>query len=56
MNPALDPHSIKWTAKQELKEELFRAAVEAEKERLRNWKPWWQRLLPWTISIKRRVA
>jgi hypothetical protein len=33
----------------EIAEEKFRAAVEAEKERLR-W-PWWKKLFPWRVRI-----
>lgn len=38
-----------------LLEERFRAAVEQEKRRIRARKPWYQRLFPFTITIKRRV-
>jgi hypothetical protein len=42
-------------ARAELDAEEYRAAVEAQKERLRaRFKaPWWRRLFPWTITIKR---
>lgn len=44
-------------AEQELAEELRRAAIEAEKQRIRDraWRPWWRRLvdrLPFTITWK----
>lgn len=41
------------TAKREIKEERFRAAVEHEKERLRRQR-WWHRLFPFVITITRR--
>jgi hypothetical protein len=41
-------------AKAEVQEERFRAAVEAEKTRLRQHRPWWERLLPFVIRIERR--
>lgn len=41
-------------AESELLEEKFRAAVEAEKNRLRTFKPWWHRVFPFIIEIRRR--
>lgn len=41
-------------AKKEIAEEKFRQAVEAEKTRLRQYRPLWVRVFPWRITIKRR--
>jgi hypothetical protein len=40
----------------ELAEEAHRAAVDAAKTRIRKQMamPWWQRLIPFTITIQRR--
>jgi hypothetical protein len=54
--------SGKWTtadaaiarAKTEIAAEQFYALVEAEKERLRHHRPWWQKVFPFTITITRR--
>ena len=45
------------TARAELERERFRAAVEAEKAKLREreLRPWWRKIFPFVISIKRRV-
>ena len=37
----------------EIEKERFRAAVEAEKARLRAARPWWQKLFPYRIKIER---
>jgi hypothetical protein len=50
----MDAEQIKAQAMKELAEEKFRQAVEAEKERLRKYRPMWYRLFPWEITIKRR--
>jgi hypothetical protein len=50
----MDADQIKAEAMKELAEEKFRQAVEAEKERLRKYRPMWHRLFPWEIKIKRR--
>lgn len=42
------------TARRELAEETFRAAVEQAKARLRNRRPWWHVLFPFKITITRR--
>lgn len=49
----MDPKEIIKRAQAELEEESFRAAVEREKERLRNKRPWWKRLFPFVIKIER---
>lgn len=41
-------------AKKELADEEFRLAVDAEKIRLKQYRPLWVRLFPWKITIKRR--
>lgn len=41
------------TAKREIREERFRAAVEKEKERLLQQR-WWHRFFPFEIHITRR--
>lgn len=45
---------IQAQAKKEIAEEKFRQAVDAEKERLRQYRPLWNRVFPWVITIKRR--
>jgi len=46
--------TITLIAKDELKEEAFREAIEQEKEKIRNHKPLWHRIWPWQIIIIRR--
>lgn len=46
--------AIRRAAKAEILKENFRAAVDTEKARLRAYVPVWQRIFPFTISIKRR--
>lgn len=41
-------------ARAELEAERFRNAVEVEKQRLRNKRPWWTKLFPYTIKIERK--
>lgn len=53
----MDPFNPIIQAREEFAQEQFRDAVDAEKARLREQarrRPWWQRLFPWTITIKRR--
>ena len=48
---------IRTTAEEELRDEAFRSAVEAEKVRIRierKKKPFWHRLFPFTITITRK--
>lgn len=45
---------VRFVAEKELREERFRAAVEIEKERLRNYRPLLHRLFPFVITISRR--
>ena len=42
---------VKEQALEEIREEDFRAAVAAEKQRIRNRRPWWKRLLSIRITI-----
>lgn len=42
------------TAKREVEQENFRAAVEQAKVQLKQSRPFWHRLFPFEISIKRR--
>ncbi len=42
---------VKSSAEGEFKEELFREAVEREKERLRKRRSLWNRIFPWRIII-----
>lgn len=46
--------SIIQTAKEELEQEYFRMAVEKEKNKLRNKKTLWQKIMPYKIVIIRR--
>ena len=50
----MDISQIKKTAQQELREEEFRRRVEAEKQKLRVKRPFWERILPFKIRIERR--
>lgn len=53
----IDPDLVRHRAQQEFEQEAFRAAVEAEKVRLRARQSLWHRLtswLPFTITIKRK--
>lgn len=50
----MNTDEIQAQAKKEIAEENFRQAVEAEKARLRQYRPLWVRLFPWQITIKRR--
>jgi len=53
----LDPDIVRQRALKELQDEAFRAAVEAEKVRLKTHRTLWQKvldLLPFTIIIKRK--
>lgn len=52
-----DPDIVRQRALEELRNEAFRAAVEAEKVRLKTHRTLWQKvldLLPFTITIKRK--
>ena len=42
------------TALQEIIDENFRARVDAEKQRIREYTPWWYRWFPWQITVTRR--
>lgn len=46
---------IENAARKEFDQDNFRAAVEAEKQRLRAnaARPWWAKLFPWRIKIER---
>ena len=46
---------IKETARREVLHERIRAAVEAEKIRLRTTRSLWDRLFPFTIIIRRKA-
>ena len=46
------PPSIRSEAERQLAQERFLEAVEREKQKLRN--PWWKKILPYTITIRRR--
>lgn len=50
----MDIKKIQEQAKEELKEECFREAVEKEKQRLRTHIPLWDRVWPWKITIRRK--
>ena len=50
----LDHRAIRDQAERELRDESFRAAVDAEKQRLLSRKPFWHRLVPSRIIFKRR--
>lgn len=45
---------IKQQAKQEFKEEKMRAEIEKVKQKLREKKPFWQKIFPFKIVIVRR--
>ena len=53
MNSKLD-HVI-GQARAEIKEEDFRAAVDAEKIKIRARSSFWSRIFPFTITISRRI-
>lgn len=53
----IDPDIVRQRALKELQDEAFRAAVDAEKVRIKTHRPLWQKaldLLPFTIIIKRK--
>lgn len=50
----MTPKQIREVARQEIAEEAFRRAVDAEKQRQRERKPWWHKLVPFRITITRR--
>ncbi len=50
----MDKSDIISQAKWEVEFEEFEALVEAEKKKLREHKPWWHRVIPFTITITRR--
>ena len=50
----MDAKRIREAVQQELAEEAFRRAVDAEKEKQRQRKPWWHKLVPFRITITRR--
>ena len=41
-------------AKKEIEEEKFREAVEAEKEKLRHKRSFWEVVFPWTITVTKK--
>lgn len=45
---------VRKLAREEIAEEDFDADVEAEKVRIRTHVPWWHRIIPFTITVKRR--
>lgn len=45
---------IKLQAERELKEELFREAVEKYKTKLREKRSFWDRIFPWKIIVIRK--
>jgi len=45
---------IRLQAEKEIEHELFREAVEKEKRRLREYRPFWDRIFPWRIIIVRK--
>jgi hypothetical protein len=55
MEASVDFEDIIRTATGELEEEAFRERVEAAKVRLRDQmrRPWWRRVFPYSIQIKR---
>lgn len=46
---------IKAQAIKEIAEERFRQEVQAEKHRLQQYKPLWDRFFPWIITIRRKT-
>jgi hypothetical protein len=50
----IDPKEVLKQAEAELKEELFREAVEARKQKLREKKSIWDRIFPWKVIIIRK--
>jgi len=50
----MDINAVKQEALRQLTEERFREAVETEKQRLRQYVPWWHRIFPFVITIRRR--
>lgn len=53
---AFDPNTVREQAEKEYQEELFRAAVERYKQRLRERKSLWDKIFPWKILIVRKHA
>jgi hypothetical protein len=51
----MNADEIRKTARDEVAAERFRAAVEAEKLRLRSKRSLWDRLFPFTITIRRKA-
>jgi hypothetical protein len=51
----MNANEIKKAARDEVAAERFRAAVEVEKSRLRLKRSLWDRLLPFTITIRRKA-
>lgn len=47
----MNKDEIRKAAEQELREEQFRAAVEKEKDRLRNRRPLWDKLFPYKVVL-----
>lgn len=50
----MDIEEVKKQAEKEIKEEAFKRAVTAEKERLKTKVKFWDRVFPWTIKITRK--
>ncbi|MBB2928377.1 hypothetical protein [Paraburkholderia silvatlantica] len=50
----MDARAVREQAEAEVRREEFRRAVDAEKLRLLQRKPWWHSLLPFKITITRR--
>ena len=50
----IDIQAVRAEARRQLDAEAFEAAVEAEKERLRRYRPWWHRVFPYRVILVRR--
>ena len=51
---SIDVDEARRLAAEELRAEQFKRAVAEEKERLRQRRPFWQRVFPFVIRIERR--
>jgi sugar (pentulose or hexulose) kinase len=54
-SPSIDIETVKRQAHAEYEHELFRAAVEKYKEKLRTKRSIWDRLFPWRVIIVRKA-
>lgn len=50
----IDTIAVKEQALKELADEAFHAAVELEKEKIKKYRPFWNKIFPFIITIKRR--